>query len=97
MVRTTKAHFTLGPDSGLELKTFLSPMECLLRENLPDLDEPVLFMAPSRSQEEPKNEFWWSSKTPQVESGTLLLWPLIANLSIISHPEALTPEIGSEN
>ena len=88
---------TLLPGSGLELKTFLSHMECLLSENLPDLDGPVLFMAPYRSQEEPKNEFLWSSKTPQVESGTLLLWPLIAILSIISHPGALTPEIGSKN
>ena len=25
---------TLGPDAGLELKTFLSPMECLLSEYL---------------------------------------------------------------
>ena len=78
---------TLLPSSGLELKTFLSPMECLLSENLPDLGGPVLFMAPYRSQEEPKNEFWWSSKTPQVESGTLLLWPLITRYPIIWGPE----------
>ena len=52
-----------------------------------DLGGPELFMAPYRSQEEPKNEFWWSSKTPQVESGTLLLWPLITRYPIIWGPE----------
>ena len=76
----------MGPDAGLELKTFLSPMECLLSENLPDLDGPVLFMEAYRSQEEPKNEFWWCSKTFQVENGTLLLWPLIARYPIIWGP-----------
>ena len=88
---------TVLPGSGLELKTFLSPMECLLSENLPDLDGPVLFMAPYWSQKVLKNEFWWRSQTSMAENVPLLLWPLIAILSIISHPEALTPEIGSKN
>ena len=72
-------------------------MECLLSENLPDLDGPVLFMAPYWSQKVLKNEFWWRSQTSMAENVPLLLWPLIAILSIISHPEALTPEIGSKN
>ena len=84
-------------NSGLELKTFLSPMECLLSENLPDLAGPVLFMVPYWSQKVLKNEFWWCSQTFVVENGTLLLWPLITSMSIIRHPGALTPEIGSKN
>ena len=78
---------TLLPGSGLELKTFLSPMECLLSENLPDLDGPVLFMAPYWSQKVLKNEFWWRSQTFMVENGTLLQWPLITKYPIIWAPE----------
>ena len=86
IIRTVHTDLSEYINSGLELKTFLSPMECLLSKMLPALGGPVLFMAPYRSQEVPKNEFWWSPKTHQVENGTLLQWPLITRYPIIWGP-----------
>ena len=46
-----------------------------IKQILPDLREPEIYMASYRSQKEPKNEISWGSKRFQAGNAILLLWP----------------------